>query len=77
MTPDERQQSLENARIAYDWLTGYLTGDMEHYLRERIVNLMAGFKLLDDKEQNQIKAGGKGGKFGKLGGRPRKNGGEK
>jgi hypothetical protein len=75
MTKDERQQSLINARSAYYFLRKYIESQIETpSLRQEITCLLDEFKRLDEKEQKQIKEGKRG---GKLGGRPRKNGGKK
>ena len=83
MTPAERQQSLENARRACEWLAR-VAGAFDSEPREEVKCLVAEFQRLDTKEQNQRKAGKKGKAFGHLGaihgakgGRPRKNGGKK
>jgi len=71
MTKDERQQSLENARRACKQLVEYATGEPIAIAREDIAALLFEFQRLDAKEQKQIRAGKR---YGKLGGRPRKNG---
>lgn len=83
VTKDERQQQLINAREACEWVRRYTATIVwiNASLKERLERLIAGFELLDAKEQAQIKAGrasGKlGAKHGVKGGRPRKNGGKK
>jgi hypothetical protein len=67
MTNEERQQSLINARIAYEWLTRAAPA-FDQAPREQVECLLAEFRRLDDKEQKQIKEGKRG---GKLGGRPK------
>jgi hypothetical protein len=101
MTTTERQQSLAAARTACERLSGYKFSIEEVFrfqqstspnlgffcytLDELVGKLIAGFELLDAKEQKQIAAGAKGAEYGRLGakhgkkgGRPRKtNGGKK
>lgn len=76
MTPDERQQSLTNARRACKQLVEYAAGEPVAIAREDIACLLFEFTRLDEKEQAQIKAGrasGKlGAKHGVKGGRPKK-----
>lgn len=47
MTKSERQQSLEKARAAADWLRGYFkTFSYEPFERE-VTHLLTGFEILD------------------------------
>jgi len=77
MSKSIRETQLVNARRACLELVQYATG--KHLMiilgephREYIADLIEQFGRLDKKEQNQIKQGKKGAKFGKLGGRPPK-----
>lgn len=63
MDKNERQQSLANASIACVWLKYNLAQMPQEYL-EAVKELIAGFEILDDKEQAQIAAGAKGKEFG-------------
>ena len=77
MTTEQRQQSLESARAAAEWLRGYIVDQIDGPMRKPIDCLLAEFERLDAKEQKQIKAGKRYGKLGaehgKKGGRPRKD----
>ena len=79
MTTEQRQQSLTNARVAAECITRYMAtaASVNGRLKELIEDLIAGFELLDAKEQKQIRAGKRYGKLGaehgKKGGRPRKD----
>jgi hypothetical protein len=73
MTPEERQQSLAAARRACEWLEEYLQLAPQSMLGnliawESVRELMAGFEILDAKEQAQVAAG----EHGHRGGRPKK-----
>lgn len=72
MTKEERQQQLAAARDAYKWLKYHFVHTSSETLQGPILSLLKGFEILDAKEQTQIKAGKKGSKYGKKGGRPKK-----
>jgi hypothetical protein len=78
MTPDERAQSLTNARLACECVTRYMAtaASVNGRLKELVEDIIAGFELLDAKEQKQAEAGREfghlGKKHGSKGGRPRK-----
>lgn len=72
MTKEERQQSLTNARRAVRWLGDFLKfPPLPDAVKQEVGFLIAGFELLDAKEQAQIKAGNLGATHGKKGGRPK------
>lgn len=75
MTKDERQQSLANARLACELLTGQIDSFFGSY-GDKVKCLIAEFCRLDTGEQKRNEAGRKfgklGAKHGKKGGRPRK-----
>ena len=73
MTSAERQQSLADARRACEWLEEYLGSESQGVIGDLIaseyaLDLIAGFQILDAKEQAQVAAG----EHGHKGGRPKK-----
>ena len=75
MTAEERKESRENARKAVAYLKSWILPELKEQgetLYKWQACLVAEFERLDAKEQAQITAGRKGKKYGKLGGRPRK-----